>query len=136
MAESAAATGWLLALGSNAPDAAGRLDAAVDALAALGCVRRCSSRATGRDVSARGPRYLNQLVRVDSLLGRDALIAALKTIEREQGRTDRRDDGVCALDIDLLAALDGDGDAVWHDHKPLRIPAVRKLLSEIGVAPP
>jgi 2-amino-4-hydroxy-6-hydroxymethyldihydropteridine diphosphokinase len=129
-----AATGWLLVLGSNRADAAARLEAARAALAALGSIERCSPPLDGADIGGRGPRYLNQLLRLRSALPEAALRAALKGIEQAQGRSAARlADGLCDLDIDLLARLDGERVAAWLADKPLRVPAVAAALRGWGL---
>lgn len=125
---------WLIVLGSNAPDAASRLDAALAAIGSLGAVVRQTRRIRSDDISGRGPRYLNQLAWLDAGPCAAELVAELKRIERAAGRTPQRvDAGTCDLDLDLLARVAPDGIIDWLTGKPVGIPAVRTLLEESGL---
>jgi 2-amino-4-hydroxy-6-hydroxymethyldihydropteridine diphosphokinase len=125
---------WLLVLGSNAADAGARLDAALAMLGGLGEIERVSPQVDGDDIAARGPRYLNQLVMLRAALEASALREASKRIEQAQGRHPQRlQAGICDLDIDVLASIDGDGAAHWLADKPLGIPAVRATLDAWGI---
>jgi len=124
---------WLLVLGSNADDAGGRLDAAIAAIGRLGTIEQASRRVDGDDVGGRGPRYLNQLLRMSTVLDEQTLRAALKQIEAGQGRSEARlAQGICDLDVDLLAWIGSDDRPEFVADKPLAIPAVRLLLREAG----
>jgi 2-amino-4-hydroxy-6-hydroxymethyldihydropteridine diphosphokinase len=120
---------WLLVLGSNVDGAGAILDAALLSLSTLGTLLRHSPRTLGDDIARHGPAYLNQLAELQSAMPQAALTAALKAVEREQGRAPQRlADGLCDLDIDLLAWHDGDA-LHWVSDKPLQIPAVRTQLA-------
>lgn len=124
------AVDWLLVLGSNV-DAERRLDAARRGLEALGLVVDSSRVLAGEDIAGGSRTYLNQLVQLRSAIEPVALGAALKRIEADQGRSPlRMREGLCDLDLDLLARLDDAGRPHWLADKPLRIPAVRELLGE------
>ncbi len=116
----------LLVLGSNV-DAEQQLGEALRALAELGQVTATSPRIASADVAGSGLIYLNQLVELAADC--DALVAPLKAIERAQGRSPARMlQGLCDLDIDLLARIDEDGRPTWLADKPRQIPAVAELL--------
>jgi 2-amino-4-hydroxy-6-hydroxymethyldihydropteridine diphosphokinase len=124
---------WLLVLGSNVDDAGPVLDAALQALAALGRLLRCSPRTQGDDIARHGPAYLNQLVEMACDLPQAELTAALKDIEAQLGRDAARlASGLCDLDIDLLAWHDG-ATLHWISDKPLQVPAVRAQVGAWGL---
>ncbi|MFA5683748.1 MAG: 2-amino-4-hydroxy-6-hydroxymethyldihydropteridine diphosphokinase [Lysobacteraceae bacterium] len=125
---------WL-ALGSNV-DGEDRLTSALERMARIGQLHHVSAVLTGPDASG-GPRpYRNQLVCLRSALTGDDLIAALKTIERQGGRSaERMAQGLCDLDIDLLARHDPQTGMQEWSEKPLRIPAVRRLAEQAGLLP-
>jgi 2-amino-4-hydroxy-6-hydroxymethyldihydropteridine diphosphokinase len=127
MAEPVAAR-WLIALGSNAADAAQRLAAARTAIAALGDLQRVSAPREGADIEGRGPPYLNQVLELATALDADALRQTLRQIETDLGR-DRSSTTDCALDLDLLARIDA-GIPAFLDAKPLRIPEIRAALQD------
>jgi dihydroneopterin aldolase len=125
----AATSRWLLVLGSNC-DASTQLVAARAALAALGELDEMSEPLASEDVGGSGLEYLNQLVEIVSASDALSLRLALKAIERARGRSPARmQQGLCDLDIDLLARLGDDGALHWLADKPRQIPAVRQLLT-------
>lgn len=135
MAEPTIAPRWLLVLGSNRDDAGLMLDRAVQAIDALGTIERRSTRIDGDDIAARGPRYLNQVLLLRADGAADRVRAELKCIEQALGRDSARlAAGLCDIDIDLLARIDGDA-IDWLTDKPLRIPAVATVLREWGMPP-
>jgi 2-amino-4-hydroxy-6-hydroxymethyldihydropteridine diphosphokinase len=105
-----------LGLGSNLGDRRAQLQAAVDALPAHG-VRPVASSSTYEtdpvgDVLDQ-PAFLNACLAADTELGPDALLDAVKAVERGMGRTTDPDDpgyvrhGPRPIDIDILLAGDG-----------------------------
>lgn len=119
---------WWLVLGSNA-GGEDRFEAARRELAGLGEVVAVSREALGEDIGGGERPYRNQLLSLRCGLDEAALVAALKAIERRCGRSPARmAQGICDLDLDLLARLDRDSDPQWRSDKPLRIPAVRALV--------
>lgn len=96
----------LLGLGSNVGERRAHLQAAVDALPALG-VRVLSSSST-YDTDPVGavldqPSFLNACLRVETALGVLELLDAVKRLERELGRRDAEvRHGPRAIDIDIL----------------------------------
>jgi len=95
-------------LGANLGDAAGALDAALAALAALPGTRlvACSPLYRTAPVDATGPDYLNAVAALDTDLPADALLAALHEIELRHGRERPYRNAPRTLDLDLL--LHGD----------------------------
>jgi len=130
MAELASASRWLLVLGSNT-NADHVLAQARAALREIGMVVGCSRAVEGADIGGSQQRYLNQLVELHMEADVDAVRAAAKRIERQHGRSPQRmAEGICDLDIDVVALLDGDRVKTWLADKPQRIPAVQQLLGE------
>ena len=99
---------WLLVLGSDAADGA-PIEATLAALEAVGRVQALTPARRTRDDDGAARWFTNRLVRLDSILARGALRERLQAIERDIGRSERRDD--VPIDIDLLAC-DADG-AGW-----------------------
>lgn len=123
---------WLLLLGAEARH--DTLDAALDALHALGPVEPLTRERLTAAANGDPTRYRNRLVQLHSTLPRDALVDACKAIERAFGRG--RVDGV-PLDIDVLASGDGARwsiDAHARDKHELDAPHVRLLLADAGLA--
>ncbi|MGQ0800036.1 MAG: 2-amino-4-hydroxy-6-hydroxymethyldihydropteridine diphosphokinase [Pseudomarimonas sp.] len=130
MAEPAQASHWLLVLGSN-NNAQSVLAQARAALNELGAVVGSSRTVEGADIVGGQQRYLNQLVELHMEADLEAVRVAAKRIERQHGRSPlRMASGICDLDIDVLASLDGDRVKMWLTDKPQRIPAVQQLLNE------
>jgi 2-amino-4-hydroxy-6-hydroxymethyldihydropteridine diphosphokinase len=94
---------WL-ALGSNLGDRAAYLRAAVEALPEAGITLVRASRVAETDpVGVRDqPRFLNQVLEVETSLEPRPLLEAVKTIEQELGRTTRERWGPREIDIDIL----------------------------------
>ncbi len=92
-----------IGLGSNLGDRAAMLAAAVDALAQGADVRAVSSvYETAPWGRLDQPPFLNCCVAIDTPLAADALLARLKDIEAELGRTRGLRWGPRAIDLDLL----------------------------------
>jgi 2-amino-4-hydroxy-6-hydroxymethyldihydropteridine diphosphokinase len=135
VAEPATAPRWLLVLGSNRDNADALLDRATQEIHALGTIERCSSRIDGDDIAGRGPRYLNQVLLLRADCAGEMLRDHLKRIEQALGRDAARlQAGLCDIDIDLLARIDGDA-IEWLADKPLRVPAVATVLREWDIQP-
>lgn len=122
---------WLLLLGAQSRY--DTLDAAVEALRALGEVHELAGeRLTGSANGAPG-QYRNRIVSLRHAGPREALVAACKRIERDLGRG--RLDGM-PVDIDLLACSDGSG---WQPDphavakREFAMPHVRLLLVDAGL---
>jgi 2-amino-4-hydroxy-6-hydroxymethyldihydropteridine diphosphokinase len=94
---------WL-ALGSNLGDRAGYLEAARQALPAAGITLVHTSRvAETEPVGVTDqPRFLNQVLEVDTSLEPRPLLEALKRIEERVGRIQRQRWGPREIDIDIL----------------------------------
>jgi 2-amino-4-hydroxy-6-hydroxymethyldihydropteridine diphosphokinase len=94
---------WL-ALGSNLGDRAGYLEAARAALPGAGMTLvRASRVAETEPVGIRDqPRFLNQVLEVETSLEPRPLLDAVKAIERQLGRTARERWGPREIDIDIL----------------------------------
>jgi 2-amino-4-hydroxy-6-hydroxymethyldihydropteridine diphosphokinase len=94
---------WL-ALGSNLGDRAGYLRAAVEALAGAAIMLvRASRVAETEPVGVRDqPRFLNQVLEVETSLEPRPLLEAVKNIEQQLGRTARVRWGPREIDIDIL----------------------------------
>ena len=101
-------TPWLtayLALGSNLGDRLDHLREAALNLAGMAGVRVVAASAIYRTEPvgpADQPDYANQVLRVETALPPEALLAAAITTERRAGRTRERPDGPRTLDVDLL----------------------------------
>ena len=128
-------TVWL-ALGSNLGDRAGYLQAARDAMPGQGITVARSSRV--RETEPVGireqPRFLNQVLEVETALEPRPLLDAIKSIERDLGRTARERWGPREIDIDILR-YDGrtvDEPGLHIPHPQLRNrPFLLDLLEEI-----
>jgi 2-amino-4-hydroxy-6-hydroxymethyldihydropteridine diphosphokinase len=99
----------LLGLGSNVGERRANLQAAVDALPAVGVTVLASSSAYDTDPVgeiADQPSFLNACVRVRTALAPLQLLDAVKRVERELGRAPGVRHGPRAIDIDVLL-LDG-----------------------------
>jgi len=94
---------WL-ALGSNLGDRAGYLEAARAALPAAGMTLvRASRVAETEPVGVRDqPRFLNQVLEVETALEPRPLLETVKSIEQQLGRTARQRWGPREIDIDIL----------------------------------
>jgi 2-amino-4-hydroxy-6-hydroxymethyldihydropteridine diphosphokinase len=109
---------WL-ALGSNLGDRDGYLEAARAALPGAGVTLVRASRVAETDpVGVRDqPRFLNQVLEVETSLEPRPLLEAVKHIEQQLGRTAHERWGPREIDIDILRY---DGRTV--DEPGLRIP--------------
>jgi 2-amino-4-hydroxy-6-hydroxymethyldihydropteridine diphosphokinase len=96
-------TVWL-ALGSNLGDRAGYLQAAREALAEAGITLVRASRVEETEpVGVKTqPRFLNQVLEVETSLEPRPLLQTVKTIEHQLGRTARQRWGPREIDIDIL----------------------------------
>ena len=94
---------WL-ALGSNLGDRAGYLEAARAALPKVGVTLvRVSRVAETEPVGVLDqPRFLNQVLEVETSLEPRPLLDAIKAIEHQLGRTARQRWGPREIDIDIL----------------------------------
>lgn len=94
---------WL-ALGSNVGDRAGYLQAARQALPGAGIALVRASRVDETDpVGVREqPRFLNQVLEVETSLEPRALLDAVKNLEQQLGRGARQRWGPREIDIDIL----------------------------------
>ena len=94
-----------MALGSNLGDRARHLQAAREALAALPDTALISSSAVEETAPLGGmdqPPYLNQMVLLETSLTPRALLGALQSIEKEQGRRRTQHWGARTLDLDIV----------------------------------
>ena len=96
-------TVWL-ALGSNVGDRAGYLQAAREALPKAGIALRQASRVAETEPVGviDQPRFLNQVLEVETSLEPRPLLEAVKAVEQELGRTARERWGPREIDIDIL----------------------------------
>jgi 2-amino-4-hydroxy-6-hydroxymethyldihydropteridine diphosphokinase len=94
---------WL-ALGSNIGDRAGYLEAARQSLPDAGIMLvRASRVAETEPVGVTDqPRFLNQVLEVETALEPRPLLEAVKTIEQQLGRSARQRWGPREIDIDIL----------------------------------
>ncbi len=93
-----------IGLGSNLGDREAALLSALDALRRIDAVTvlRCSSLYESAPVGPPQPRYLNAVVELDCQLQPRQLLAILKQIERDLGRTPTNRWGPRAIDLDIL----------------------------------
>lgn len=92
-----------LGLGTNLGDRHANLTAAVAALAAAGTVTRTSRRYETAPVGfGQQPRFLNQVVELDTTLAPLDLFRTVKQIEQQMGRTGTFRNGPRLIDIDIL----------------------------------
>ena len=108
-------------LGTNLGDRHQNLDAAIEGLRALGRVGRASRRYESAPVGyLEQPRFLNQVVELDTELAPLELLRALKDLERTLGRTAAFRNAPRIIDLDILLV----GDVVLRD-PALEIPHPR-----------
>ncbi len=107
---------YAIAIGSNrrhhrhgGPD--GVVRAAVDALRGLGDLGAVSAIVRTPALGPAGRSFANAAVLLDTVLAPDALLAALKRIERDFGRRRGRRWGARVLDLDILLWSGG----AWSD---------------------
>jgi len=92
-----------LGLGTNLSDRHANLTAAIAALVAAGTVTRTSRRYETAPVGfVRQPRFLNQVVELETGLSPLELFQAVKRIEEQLGRTGHFRNGPRLIDIDIL----------------------------------
>jgi 2-amino-4-hydroxy-6-hydroxymethyldihydropteridine diphosphokinase len=128
-------TVWL-ALGSNLGDRAGYLEAAREALPDAGItIVRASRVAETEPVGVKEqPRFLNQVLEVETSLEPRPLLEAVKKIEQQLGRTTRQRWGPREIDIDILRydarTVDEPGLHIPHAELPNR-PFLLDLLGSL-----
>ena len=126
---------WL-ALGSNLGDRAGYLEAARAALPGAGITVVKASRVAETDpVGVRDqPRFLNQVLEVETSLEPRPLLDAVKNLEQELGRTTSQRWGPREIDIDILTydgrTVDEVGLHIPHAELQNR-PFLLKLLEDL-----
>jgi len=126
---------WL-ALGSNLGDRAGYLRAAREALPDAGITMVQASRVAETDpVGIRDqPRFLNQVLEVETSLEPRPLLDAVKAVEQQLGRVTRERWGPREIDIDILRydgrTVDEPGLHIPHPELPNR-PFLLDLLQEL-----
>jgi len=93
-----------VALGANLGDAQGTVRAAMKALGALTQTRllACSSLYRSAPLDAGGPDFINAVVKLETALTPQALLAQLQDIERAAGRERPYRNAPRTLDLDLL----------------------------------
>jgi 2-amino-4-hydroxy-6-hydroxymethyldihydropteridine diphosphokinase len=94
-----------VALGSNLGDRAGHLEAARTAMDRLPGTRLLAASSVEETAPLAGmaqPRYLNQMVLLETRLTPRELLHALQAIEREQGRVRTERWGARTLDLDIV----------------------------------
>jgi 2-amino-4-hydroxy-6-hydroxymethyldihydropteridine diphosphokinase len=121
----------LLGLGANLGDPVATLNEAKARLAALGRVTAVSSlyRTPPWGV-AEQPPFVNAALALDTALDPDALLDALKALERELGRVASVRWGPRAIDVDILAV-----DGVQRDDPHLTIPHARLYERAFALVP-
>ncbi len=95
-----------IALGSNAPERLSLLQSGNTAVAAIAGVQLLAASRI-EDTEPFGPpqpRFLNQMVLVETTLGLEALLAALQDVERQHGRVRTIQKGPRTLDLDIVWA--------------------------------
>ena len=128
---------WL-ALGSNLGDRAGYLQRAREALPEAGItVRRASRVAETEPIGVEDqPRFLNQVLEVETSLEPRPLLDTVKDIERQLGRTARQRWGPREIDIDILRydgrSVDEPGLHIPHAELQNR-PFLLELLEDLKV---
>lgn len=126
---------WL-ALGSNLGDRAAYLAATRQGLAREGiAVLRASEVAETEPVGiVSQPRFLNQVLVVETALEPRPLLDTIKRLERELGRQPRQRWGPREIDIDILRyderTVDEPGLRIPHPELPNR-PFLQTLLAEV-----
>jgi 2-amino-4-hydroxy-6-hydroxymethyldihydropteridine diphosphokinase len=120
-----------IGLGANLGDAAATLRAAALRLEGLGAITARSSlyRTLAWGVTDQ-PAFVNAAVALETVLEPHALLAALKTLERELGRTPTFRWGPRLIDLDILAY-----DGVRLDEPELTIPHARLAERAFALVP-
>lgn len=127
---------WL-ALGGNLGDRAAYLAATRDQLARHGIavVRSSTVQETEPVGVLEQPRFLNQVLEVETELEPLPLLATIKRLEVEVGRRERQRWGPREIDIDILRyderKVDEPGLTIPHPELPNR-PFLQTLLAEIS----
>ena len=127
---------WL-ALGSNLGDRAGYLQATRDSLARAGVtINRASAVTETEPVGVlTQPRFLNQVLEVETDLEPRALLTTIKRLEAELGRQARERWGPREIDIDILRyddrVVNEPGLTIPHPELPHR-PFLQVLLEEVA----
>lgn len=127
---------WL-ALGSNLGDRAGYLQATRDSLARAGVtINRASAVTETEPVGVlTQPRFLNQVLEVETELEPRALLTTIKRLEAELGRQARERWGPREIDIDILRyddrVVNEPGLTIPHPELPHR-PFLQVLLEEVA----
>lgn len=122
-----------LGLGSNVGDRRANLQAAVDAMAAVGIGVLAASSTYDTDPVGEvleQPDFLNACVRIETALGLDELLGAVKGIERDLGREAAVRHGPRPIDVDIL--LLGD---VEHASERLNVPHRDLLIRRFVLIP-
>ncbi len=130
-----------IALGSNLEDRAAHLAAARAALEALPHSHVISASSV-EETEPLGPvpqgPFLNQMVAVETTLSPRALLDALLTIERAEGRVRTERWGARTLDLDIVRfgarTVNESGLIVPHPELPNR-PFWQRELAELGATP-
>jgi 2-amino-4-hydroxy-6-hydroxymethyldihydropteridine diphosphokinase len=121
----------LLGLGANLGDPVATLNEAKTRLAALGRVTAVSAlyRTPPWGVLEQPP-FVNAALALETALDPDALLAALKALERDLGRVASARWGPRAIDLDILAI-----DGVRRDDPQLTIPHARLYERAFALVP-
>jgi 2-amino-4-hydroxy-6-hydroxymethyldihydropteridine diphosphokinase len=121
----------LLGLGANLGDPVATLNAAKARLGAIGRITAASAlyRTPAWGVTDQPP-FVNAALALETALTPDALLAALKGLERELGRVATRRWGPRAIDLDILAI-----DGVRRSDLELTIPHARLLERAFALVP-
>lgn len=121
----------LLGLGANLGNPVATLNEAKTRLAALGRVTAASSlyRTPPWGVTEQPP-FVNAALALETALDAEALLVALKTLERELGRVAGARWGPRAIDLDILAI-----DGVRRDDPHLTIPHARLFERAFALVP-
>lgn len=121
----------LLGLGANLGDPVTTLNEAKVRLARLGRITAASSLyRTPPWGLAEQPPFVNAALALETALDPDALLAALKALERELGRVASTRWGPRAIDVDIL-----DVDGVKRDDPHLTIPHARLYERAFALVP-
>ncbi len=127
---------FVLLLGSGT-DHEGKLEQARRRLQELGSIVSQSALVHAPSVlPGDGHHYVNQAVLVETASAREAIAAALKSLESALGR--RAGDEVCQIDIDLVCECDDVGTVVWQNPVKLEHSLFRGLVQQAlsSTAPP
>jgi 2-amino-4-hydroxy-6-hydroxymethyldihydropteridine diphosphokinase len=121
----------LLGLGANLGDPVATLN---EAKARLGLIGRVTAASALYRTPPWGvldqPSFVNAALALDTALDPDALLAALKALERDLGRVASERWGPRAIDLDIL-----DVDGVRRDDPQLTIPHARLLERAFALVP-